>query len=360
MSEDRNTTLSPPSPQRQSFEDPGAHELGEWIPKPTLLTSIILMASFAESDSDDHFSDARSDRDNSSRAASPIPITRVERVDHEASYGEVPGTAAYDTRAEDARPDEVAFIEEDQKPEIPASPISRPLTPGGQPIPRTVLEEAPRSPVLGALRRNSTPRTHSGDALPDLVVHTPELENTSPTATSPGGLPIPSTRVEKVDSVPSYGEVPGTEAFKKRTSDAIPDDVEETGDVSGTRSSSHTSLNDRLTEPGSPTSSTIRSSSITPLPQSLAEATSESKDYDEEEDGDESGFGDDFDDFEEGGEDAEFGDFDDGFQEAGTPTAPVQSLPHVAASFVSDTVAHLKHGEVMRLCPATDIYLSQS
>ena len=49
----------------------------------------------------------------------------MERVDHEASYGEVPGTAAYDQRSEDARPDEIAFVEKDN--DSAADPVPRPL-----------------------------------------------------------------------------------------------------------------------------------------------------------------------------------------------------------------------------------------
>lgn len=39
--------------------------------------------------------------------------------------------------------------------------------------------------------------------------------------------------VTKVDGEPSYGEVPHTDAHKKRTMDAEPDVVEEKGDVPG-------------------------------------------------------------------------------------------------------------------------------
>jgi len=37
--------------------------------------------------------------------------------------------------------------------------------------------------------------------------------------------PLPKLRVEKVDDEPSHGEVPGTEAYDKRTSDATPDEI---------------------------------------------------------------------------------------------------------------------------------------
>lgn len=63
-------------------------------------------------------------------------------------------------------------------------------------------------------------------------------------------------------------------------------------------------------------------------------APSINNDYNEEEDGSEERFGDDFDDFEEGADDADFDDFDDGFQEAELTSPPPQSTP-VVPSFVS-------------------------
>jgi len=77
-------------------------------------------------------------------------------------------------------------------------------------------------------------------------------------------------------------------------------------------------------------------------------------DYNEEEDGVDDGFGDDFDDFEEGeGEDdAEFGDFDDGFQEV--EAAPPQTVPATASFPVLD-FAELNSADDIQL--ATKPYL---
>ncbi|EFX01737.1 hypothetical protein CMQ_8203 [Grosmannia clavigera kw1407] len=44
-------------------------------------------------------------------------------------------------------------------------------------------------------------------------------------AGSPHSSPIPTTRVEKVSDEPSYGEVPGTEAYRLREGDALPDEI---------------------------------------------------------------------------------------------------------------------------------------
>lgn len=103
---------------------------------------------------------------------SPIPITRVERVDDEPAHGEVPGTAAYNIRTQDAVPDEIEVIPEGQ-----------------------------RSRSTSRLREEDRPST-------------------------PGGSPVPKTVVEKVDpDKPGYGDVPGTAAYEMRTADAVPDEV---------------------------------------------------------------------------------------------------------------------------------------
>lgn len=71
MADAEQGNLEPPV--RKSIDDPGAHDL-------------------ESSESDDHFSDAQSGLDPPSGVASPIPHTRVERVDDKPSYGEDPET----------------------------------------------------------------------------------------------------------------------------------------------------------------------------------------------------------------------------------------------------------------------------
>jgi hypothetical protein len=240
--EHEHETLEPPL--RKSIDDPGAHDL-------------------ESEDSDDHFSDARSDVKSASGVTSPvIPTTRIEKVDDEPRYGEKPGTEAYHMRENDAAPDEIAII------------------PDGL-----------SSPVSGRLSSEARSRANS----------------------TPGDLPIPITKVEKIDSKPSHGEVPGTKAYELRKEDAEPDIVEEVGDAPGSP-----------TLPRSTGLSHARRKSSAAARKGAPVATDI---YNEDLDGSEAdgGFGDDFDDFEEGEEDAEFGDFDDGFQEA-EPAPPVQSI----------------------------------
>ncbi|OJD35759.1 uncharacterized protein BKCO1_1500069 [Diplodia corticola] len=265
--------MSELEPPRKSVElqDPGAHEL-------------------ESSDGDDHFSDAsegnKSSADRSS-VASPVPVTRVEKIDDEPSYGEVPGTSAYNMRTQDAVPDEVEIVPE-----------------GG--------------------RSRSTSRLSVSDR--------------PTTPLSPGGTPIPKTVVEKVDDTPSYGEVPGTAAYASHQADAVPDVVLKAPEPPKgklTRVLFSGFVNEPLTGQGSPTASDrsdqVDETLAAPAPanddkQEEDMGTSQVSDPDQETTAadDNHEFGDDFDDFEEGGEEDfgdDFGDFDDGFQNAEDETA---------------------------------------
>ena len=56
--------------------------------------------------------------------------------------------------------------------------------------------------------------------------------------------------MERVDDEPSYGEVPGTDAYAKRTQDAVPDEVEVVPEGQRSRSTSRVSASDRPYTPG--------------------------------------------------------------------------------------------------------------
>ncbi|KAF2622981.1 hypothetical protein BU25DRAFT_350991 [Macroventuria anomochaeta] len=234
------------APPRKSveLEDPGAKELVD--------------------SENEHFSDASEGRQSRAEATSPIPITRVERVDDEPAHGEVPGTAAYKMRTQDAVPDEVEIV------------------PDGQ-------------------RSRSTSRVSASDR-----------------PLTPGGTPIPKTVVEKIDpDQPGHGDVPGTLAHQQRLADAAPDVI-----VKAPEPPKRDNLE------GSPTASIDRSpidddtdsaDDTAPLeaddfPEDTQDQTNDASEGGEAEEDD--GFGD-FDEFEEGGEgdDDDFGDFDDGFQQ---------------------------------------------
>jgi len=153
------------APPRKSveLEDPGAHEL-------------------AESSSDEHFSDASEGRkmplrgDDRSNATSPIPMTRVERVDDEPSYGEVPGTDAYKKRTQDAVPDEVEIVPDGTRSRSTSRlrAEDRPVTPGGSPVPKTVVEKIDDAPAHGEVPGTIAHQVRAADAVPDVILKVPQ------------------------------------------------------------------------------------------------------------------------------------------------------------------------------------------
>jgi hypothetical protein len=246
-------------------------------------------------------------------------------------------------REQDAVPDEIEIVPEGKRSRSTSSVGLS--TPGGQPIPLTVVEKIdPEIPTYGEVPGTEAHEKRLADAVPDLVVRSGSRSRASTLTTrsragsTPGDLPIPITKVERVDSTPRHGELPGTKAYELRKEDAKPDLVEEVGDVAG-KEISASRASERLTESGSPTSPAPRSPTVSHARRKSSAAgkkgvAAATGDYNEAEDGSDGGFGDDFDDFEEGEEDTEFGDFDDGFQEAAPAPPPPQSIP-VVSSFVS-------------------------
>jgi len=132
--------------------------------------------------SDEHFSDASEGQPRRSTVTSPIPITRVERVDDEPAHGEVPGTDAYNMRTQDAVPDEVEIVPEGMRSRS-ASRVSssdRPITPGGTPIPKTIVEKIdPDQPSYGDVPGTEAHQQRLADAAPDVVVRAPEEAQSS-------------------------------------------------------------------------------------------------------------------------------------------------------------------------------------
>lgn len=170
-------------PPRINTQDVGAHDVsGEDL---KLVSPVLPANAFCTESSDEHFSSASEGGSNSHRLSSdlapqsPIPITRVERVDDKAAHGEVPGTPAYNLRTQDAVPDEVEIVPEGRRPRSGTQSRSR------------------ASSMLDASSRPQTP----------------------------GGSPIPRTIVDRVDNKPSHGEVEGTLAKEMRMADAEPDEV---------------------------------------------------------------------------------------------------------------------------------------
>ncbi|KAI8278853.1 hypothetical protein K4K60_005935 [Colletotrichum sp. SAR11_57] len=171
MKEDE--TLSPP--KRSSISDPGAHDL------------------------EDHFSDAQSAP--LSPGTSPIPKTRVEKVDDEPSYGEVPGTEAYRMREGDAEPDEIAIQENKSEAETSSDAVPPP-SPGGQPIPKTVVEEVPGT---SGPHSEEYAEKRKADAPADLVLKAEDDVKDDGSNTefdAPAPAPAPAPALPQVPSLP--------------------------------------------------------------------------------------------------------------------------------------------------------------
>ncbi|KAI1200580.1 hypothetical protein F5X97DRAFT_293123 [Nemania serpens] len=242
MSRERRPSSSLEAPDRTGTEDPGAHEL-------------------EASDSDEHYSDAQSSPRNSTGAASPIPRTRVEKVDDEPSYGEVPGTEAYDKRTEDAEPDEIAIIQDESSPPLASQTVAPPKII----IPKTVVDET--DDVPGSSTHGHHEHSHQADAAPDIIRKPDGTSKASPTSAS------------------------------------LDNNIQDTDD---------TAVNQPLK---SPSTHKRQGSSAARSVASLRDERTH------DDDADDADFGDDFDEFEAGDEDADFGDFDDGFQQAEEPAA---------------------------------------
>lgn len=283
----------------------------------------------AASDSEEeHFSDASEGHSNlqtrspQSSRTSPVPRTRVERVDDSAQHGEVPGTDAYEIRTQDAVPDEIEVVPEgsQSRDPSPAGSQDRPLTPGGSPIPRTVVEKLdPESPSYGDVPGTEAYEKRQADAVPDVVTKVssdldsvlppPVADRESPDSivSNASNQSIPETRLSRVGTIPAEDELPSRpRAHQRSPSDAIPDTVETISDNA---------------------------------PPSHAQ---EEHNFEVANDVDD--FGDDFDEFvEEQGDigDDDFGDFDDGFQEpevvedAATAGSTIPQQPPVSISVVS-------------------------
>ncbi|KAK5105434.1 hypothetical protein LTS08_001711 [Lithohypha guttulata] len=284
MSKPRSTSIHLDIPCKSTeVEDPGAHDLS----------------------SDDEFQDATEGRKRVSRPvtpSSPIPITRVEKVDDEPRHGEVPGTAAWDKRRQDAVPDEIEVVPEGTLSKRSSRQLlDPPLTPGGTPIPRTVVEKLnPDDTSYGEEPGTPAYKKRMTDATPDFVLKNPDpsqgskFKDNSSHSRNTSTASIPATVVTRADNELAHGEVPGTAAAELRKKDATPDKMEIESDVS------------------------VESEG----------GNNEENDFN---DNDGNGFGEDFDDFEEGdqaGADDDFGDFDEVEQEAPNDSSSTDPNQH--------------------------------
>ena len=227
----------------------------------------MLITDHIDSSADDeYFSDASEGRKRPSRpesplrSPSPIPKTRVERVDDKPSYGEVPGSPAYEKRREDAVPDELEIVPEGRLSKRSSTQFLEPATsPGGMVIPRTVVEKIdPSSPSYGDVPGTAAYEKRLADAAPDLVLKSPvpgkqaaafplfsDIDGAE--RTQPPQVPIPETVITRVDSLPGHGDVEETAAHDMRRQDAEPDVLEHESDPTGKHQGLQHSSGGRLT-----------------------------------------------------------------------------------------------------------------
>lgn len=102
----------------------------------------------------------------------PVPLMVVEKVDPASpSYGEVPGTAAYEQRQADAAPDVVLKALDSTKvpPSISPSHSAKAVSPGS--IPETIVTQADSIPRLGEESGPATEVSHSNDIMPSVQEH---------------------------------------------------------------------------------------------------------------------------------------------------------------------------------------------
>ncbi|KAG5303151.1 hypothetical protein I7I50_02280 [Histoplasma capsulatum G186AR] len=282
--------LLEPPPKGVELDDPGAQP------------------SSCESE-DEHFSDASEGIATHlrSQTPSPIPRTRVEKIDDSPSYGEVPGSPAYEKRVLDAVPDEIEIIgsRPPSRPQSSAS-IRAALPPNLAPAPRTVVEKIdPTSPSYGEEPGTLAYESHKADSAPDVILkiqeQTPQTCITSQNRrrdSGSEGSPVPETVLSRVESPPENNSRRLFNAHRRRPSDALPDVIQTIPDV-----------------PGSPNSSTSRSEHRSHVRRKSSvteqQAPDDSFAHDTAVDDDQA-FGDDFYDFEEGEgniEEDDFGDF---------------------------------------------------
>ncbi|KAF4213765.1 hypothetical protein CNMCM8980_008975 [Aspergillus fumigatiaffinis] len=298
---------------------------------------------------DEHFSDASEGHERSrpqSGSTSPIPLTRVERVDDRPAHGEVPGTTAYEKREQDAVPDEIEIIPTGSRSRSSSTVGSqnRPLTPGGSPIPRTIVEKVDvNQPSHGDVPGTLAYEKRRADAVPDLVIKAPEPDIDSPADDPQSNEPesvtdtqVPATVVSQVDSTAIEDTTSSLQAHRRRPSDAAPDVIEkisDTPDLPDSLSTNSSAHPDHTSRRGSLTSENLNRDS------GDVEDDFDYEDNAEPETPQDQAAADDFDDFAEEQDlaDDDFGDFDDAFQEPDGETAepepiePQQPLPHPLA-----------------------------
>jgi len=193
------------------------------------------LTSYADSsgEEEEYFSDASEGRRRGSRPSSPlrtpspIPRTRVQKVDTRASYGEAPGSPAYKERLQDAVPDEIEILPEGRTSKRSSAFLEPPSSPGDMLAPRTVVEKIdPASPSYGEVPGTLAYEQRLADAAPDLVVKATETSKETPALSLrqmhesgngavAGNRVVPKTVITPVDGHQDHSQVPGDVAHER-------------------------------------------------------------------------------------------------------------------------------------------------
>lgn len=136
--------------------------------------ALALIAVVETSDSEDHFSDAKSAPVSPARS-SPVLRTRIEKVDDEPSRGQVPGSEAHRQREEDVKPDEIALAADSTSPGRDQAPLASDLssseTSESHAAPQTVISQSAGATSAHTETFNEAiEEAHREDAAPAVVI----------------------------------------------------------------------------------------------------------------------------------------------------------------------------------------------
>jgi hypothetical protein len=171
--------------------------------------------------------------------ASHVPLTRVEKVDDAPRHGEVPGTEAYVIRTGDAVPDEVEVLPEGSQSRRASRTEFSEST--HSPVPQTRVERVDSgSPSYGEIPGTEAYEKRRADAVPDLIFSAPENDEGSTSETDEvqeqmrASSPVPETLLSKVETLPDSSSSSHPRAHHRRSpSDALPDTTENLKDAAG-------------------------------------------------------------------------------------------------------------------------------
>ena len=142
-------------------------------------------------------------------------------------------------RSQDAVPDKLEIMRdgEEGKPHPRLTNQDKIATPGGVQIPKTVVQKVdPTSPSHGEVPGTTAHSFRLADAVPDVIMRATDSSQEPALAANIhndfNDNSFPKTKLTRIDSEPTHGQIPGSKAYDVRKEDAVPD-VVVTEDVPG-------------------------------------------------------------------------------------------------------------------------------